>query len=115
MLVAVALAVVLPTQAPEALLPIAVGQTRGGIPIVAAGAPGTPWASIQLHVRLADGDLPPADRAALDAVANAWADGAHAVRPRSISVDVAELGGASRARVSADALLLSDAAPAEKM
>lgn len=97
------------------LLPWAVGQTRGGIPVVAVGAPGSPWAVVQLHGRVDVGDMPADERRSLEAMAQALADGAQAGRQRPIAADVVEAGGISRTRVDADAFVIADGAPMERL
>lgn len=100
---------------PADVLPWAVGQTRGGIPVVAIGAPGSPWAVVQLHGRIDLGDMPPDERRSLTAMAEALADGALAGRPRPIGQDVTDAGGTSRARVDADTFVIADGAPMERL
>jgi hypothetical protein len=104
-----------PPAEPTPLVPYAIGQTRGGIPVVAIAAPGSPWAVVQLHVRLDVADLPAWERRSVEALAQALADGALQGRARPVSGDVAEAGGSTRARVDADALTLSDGAPIDRL
>lgn len=96
------------------VLPWAVGQTRGGIPVVAVGAPASPWGVVQLHVRLSAGDLSPAERQSVDAALTALADGAMAGRPRPASADAADVGGKTTRRIGADHAVLSEGAPMER-
>lgn len=98
----------------QPLVPWAVGQTRGGIPIVAVGAPGAPWGVVQLHVRLAVGDLTAAERLSLAPALEALADGALAGRARAISADVAEAGGTTRRRIGTDQAVIAEGAPMDR-
>src|SRR5689334_12516212 len=72
----------------DELLPIAVGQTKGGNPVVAVQ--GGPWGVVELVGRTSDADLTPAEHRALDGAAYALADGSVQGRPRAISADVVD-------------------------
>ena len=98
--------------ATDDVLPVAVGQTRGGIPVVAIQ--GGPWAVAALHARLGD-DLTPAERRSVDALVAALADGSSAALKRPISADASDAGGKVKARVDPDHLAIAFGAPAEKL
>jgi hypothetical protein len=98
--------------AADAPLQTAVGQTKGGIPVVAVQ--GGPWAVVDIHARLTDADLTPSEHRAVDALAAALADGSLALRVRPVSGDVADAGGRVRFRTGPDGLVVSLGAPMER-
>ena len=91
-----ALLLALAVQTP--LLPVARGQTRSGVAVVVVAAEQSPWAVVQLHVRLEGSELPPRVRAATTAWSALLADaGRRALGPT----------GTTETRLTPDSLVIS--------
>lgn len=96
-------------------LPCTSGSSRGGLPVVVISSPESPWAVVQLHVRVAGEGIPQELRAHTEALASALADGkVHKARPGA-RARIAAAHGETRVLVDDDAFVISDGVPAESL
>ncbi len=93
-------------------LPFAAGAAKGGARVVVVAAPGGPWATVQLHVRTAGGDLSALEQQALEDVAAALAEGRIAGKKESLREALSRSGGLVATTVAVDELVVAWGAPA---
>lgn len=86
--------------------------SRGGIPVVVVSAPESPWAVVQLHVRIAGEGVSQDLRAHSEALGHALAEGAHPNGRPGAREKVAAVHGETRVLVDEDAIVISDGVPA---
>ncbi len=97
---------------PPSSLPCTSGSSRAGVPVVVVVAPESPWAVVQLHVRVAGEGIAQELRAHTEALAAALAEGrSHPTRPGA-RARVAAAHGETRIHVDEDAFVISDGVPA---